>query len=75
MPFLSGLPKFMAWALGSIIRHRIVGQSWDAIGRRRGLVLTTDTIHPGDRAAAVTTDRVTAWARASLLQAHPEKTI
>lgn len=65
-PFLSGIPQFIAWALGSNIRHHLFGRSWDAIGRRRGLVMSTDTIHPNDRAAEVLADRVEGWARRTL---------
>jgi lysophospholipase L1-like esterase len=60
-PFLSGIPKFMTWALGSNLRHHLLGQSWDDIARRRGLSLTTDTIHPNDRSAAAMVDLVAPW--------------
>ncbi len=66
VPFLRGLPTFMAWGLGSNIRHHVLGRSWDAIGEGRGLALTTDTIHPNDRSATVIADRVAAWSQHAL---------
>ncbi len=41
-------------------------KSWDSIGHSRGLVMTTDTIHPNNRAAAVMLDLVEPWARRAL---------
>jgi len=66
VPFMSGLSQFMTWAIASSIRHRILGQSWDSIGHRRGLVMTADTIHPNDRSAEVMLDLVEPWVRLAL---------
>jgi len=66
VPFMSGPLQFMAWGLGSTIRHRILGQSWDSIGQSRGLATTADTIHPNDRSADAMLDLVEPWARDAL---------
>lgn len=66
VPFLSGVPQFMAWALGSNLRHRIFGQAWNAIGHSRGLAISTDTIHPNERAASLLVNRVAGWAQRTL---------
>jgi lysophospholipase L1-like esterase len=66
VPFLRGLPKFMAWTVSSTLKHRLLGRSWDQIARGRGLTLTADTIHPSDRAAAALLDLIEPWARYAL---------
>ncbi|MEM6927106.1 MAG: hypothetical protein AAF602_09270, partial [Myxococcota bacterium] len=66
VPFMSGLSQFMAWGIASILRHRILGQSWDRIAQRRGLVITADTIHPSDRGGEVLIELVEPWARQAL---------
>jgi len=66
VPFLSGLPKFMAWSVSSTIQHQLVGRSWDRIAQGRGLVLTADTIHPSDRAGAAILELIEPWARRAL---------
>lgn len=66
VPFLSGPLQFVRWGLASTIRHRLLGQSWDAIGRGRGLEMTVDTIHPNDRAEAAMLELVEPWARRAL---------
>lgn len=66
VPFISGLSKFMAWSLGSTLRHHLLKQSWDEIARRRGLVLTADTIHPTDRAGDAMLDLLEPWAQLAL---------
>jgi len=72
VPFLGGLSPFMAWSTASILRHRLLGQSWDRIARSRGLVLTADTIHPSDRGADAMLALVEPWARGALgLTASP----
>lgn len=68
VPFMSGLAQFMAWGIASTLRHRILGQSWDAIGQRRGLTMTADTIHPNDRSAAAMLALVHPWAERALGQ-------
>lgn len=62
-PFLSGLTAFMSWSLSGILQHRLLGRSWGSIAERRGLCLTTDTIHPSDRAGQAMVDLIEPWAR------------
>ncbi len=64
--FVGSLPKFLAWMIGSAIGHYVVGWSWDRVATRRDLVLTSDTIHPSDRAGAAIVDLVEPWARTAL---------
>ena len=71
VPFLSGLPHFMAWGIASTFRRRVMGQSWDQIAERRGLLLTADTIHPSDRGAEAMLQLIEPWARGALLEARP----
>lgn len=66
VPFMSGPLQFMRWGLASTIRHRILGQSWDAIGQSRGLSMSADTIHPNDRSGSAMLALVEPWARRAL---------
>jgi lysophospholipase L1-like esterase len=66
VPFLSGLTAFMTWTTSSILQHQLLGRSWDRIAERRGLALSTDTIHPSDRAGRVLLELVETWARRAL---------
>jgi lysophospholipase L1-like esterase len=43
---------------GSLLRHMILRQSWDAISARNGLTLLTDNLHLNDRAADVVADLI-----------------
>lgn len=65
-PFLSGLSQFMSRAVGTTLGRQVLGRSWDDIGQRRGLRLTTDSIHPNDRSAAVMVDLVAPWVEGML---------
>ena len=66
VPFMSGPLQFMRWAIASTIRHRVLGQSLDAIGKSRGLQTTVDTIHPNDRSESAMLELVEPWAHRAL---------
>lgn len=64
--FVGSLSKFVSWMMGSAIGHPVLGRSWDRVAQRRGLVLTSDTIHPSDRAGEAIVDLVEPWAQVAL---------
>ncbi|MGW3294048.1 SGNH/GDSL hydrolase family protein [Streptomyces xiamenensis] len=50
-----------AATVGVLLRHTVLRQSFDAISRRRGLVLTTDHIHQNGRGAALVAEVIDTW--------------
>ena len=71
VPFLSGIGSFMTWTTATTLQHRLLGRSFDRIGGRRGLVLTSDTIHLSDRAATALVDLVEPWVHGALSNRSP----
>lgn len=54
-----------AW-YSAMVQHLLLRRSWDRIGERRGLLLTTDHVHQNSRGATIIADLVEAYVRTGI---------
>ena len=54
-----------AW-YSAMAQHLLLRRSWDRIGERRGLLLTTDHVHQNSRGATIIADLVEGYVRAGI---------
>ncbi|MFI6574813.1 SGNH/GDSL hydrolase family protein [Nocardiopsis sp. NPDC050513] len=57
------LPDGLRERYTSVLQHRLLGRSYDAVSDRRGLALTTDFVHQNSRGAAMVADLVDGFVR------------